>query len=83
MRGADRETAAMFSYVSPEALVPADFPLRAIRPLVNAALDRLSGDFDVIYSPSTGIRSRRRSCCWPTRRCSHCCRTSISRSTAR
>ena len=40
----------MFSYLSPEKLVPAAHPLRAIRPLVNDALDRLSGEFDRIYS---------------------------------
>jgi transposase len=51
MRGADRQTAAMFSYLSPEAFVPPNHPLRAIRPLVNAALDRLSPDFAKIYSP--------------------------------
>jgi transposase len=51
MRGADRQTAAMFSYLSPEAFVPANHPLRAIRPLVNAALDRLSPDFAKIYAP--------------------------------
>jgi transposase len=50
MRGCDRQTAAMFSYLSPETLVPANHPLRAIRPLVNAALERLSGDFAEIYS---------------------------------
>ena len=50
MRGADRQTAAMFSYRSPETLVPENHPLRTIRPLVNAALERLSGDFDEIYS---------------------------------
>jgi len=51
MRGADRQTAAMFSDLSPEAFVPPNHPLRAIRPLVNAALDRLSPDFAKIYSP--------------------------------
>ena len=51
MRGADRQTAAMFTYASPESLVPKDHPLRAIRPLVNAALERLSGAFDKLYSP--------------------------------
>jgi transposase len=51
MRGADDQTSAMFSYISPEALVPEQHPLRAIRPLVNAALERLSPDFDRIYSP--------------------------------
>jgi transposase len=50
MRGADRQTAAMFSYLSPETMVPQNQPLRAIRPLVNAALERLSRDFDQIYS---------------------------------
>ena len=40
----------MFSYVSPEALVPSDHPLRAIRFLVNRALDRLSGEFDTLYA---------------------------------
>ena len=41
----------MFSYVSPEGLVPQNHPLRAIRPLVNAALQRLSPQFDKIYAP--------------------------------
>jgi transposase len=51
MRGADRQTAAMFSYISPEGLVPQDHPLRAIRPLVNAALERLSTRFEQMYAP--------------------------------
>ena len=51
MRGADRQTAAMFSYISPEALVPQGHPLRVIRPLVNAALQRLSGRFEQMYAP--------------------------------
>ena len=50
MRGADRQTAKLFSYLSPEALVPPDHPLRQIRPLANAALDRLSPEFDAIYA---------------------------------
>src|SRR5882757_3065327 len=50
MRGGDRQTAAMLSYLSPEDFVPPNRPLRAIRPLVNAALDRLSADFARIYS---------------------------------
>ena len=52
MRGADRQTAAMFSYVSPEGLVPQARPLRAIRTLVNAALQRLSSRLDKIYARS-------------------------------
>lgn len=50
MRGADRQTAAMFSYVSPEALVPLDHPLRVIRELTNAALERLSPAFERLYA---------------------------------
>jgi transposase len=50
MRGADRQTGKLFSYASPESLVPQDHPLRAIRVLVNAALERLSPTFDAIYA---------------------------------
>jgi hypothetical protein len=42
MRGADRQTGWLFGYASPESPVPQDHPLRAIRLLVNAALDQLS-----------------------------------------
>jgi transposase len=51
MRGTDEQTGALFSYLSPDSLVPADHPLRAIRPLVNAALDRLSPRFSQLYAP--------------------------------
>ena len=50
MRGPDRQTGKLFSYASPESLVPQDHPLRAIRLLVNAALDRLSAAFAAIYA---------------------------------
>ena len=50
MRGTDRETGKLFSYASPESLVPQDHPLRAIRQLVNTALDRLSPAFAAIYA---------------------------------
>lgn len=51
MRGEDEQTGALFTYVSPEALVPAEHPLRAIRAVVDAALGRLSGEFAKLYSP--------------------------------
>ncbi len=51
MRGPDHQMGHLGGYVDPEAMVPPDHPLRAIRPLVNAALKRLSPDFDQIYSP--------------------------------
>src|ERR1700722_9842057 len=52
MRGADEETGALFSYLSPEALVPLDHPLRAIRQLVNRALEQLSPTFSKLYANS-------------------------------
>jgi transposase len=52
MRGTDRQTGKLFSYASPDSLVPRDHPLRAIRLLVNAALERLSADFSAIYAPT-------------------------------
>jgi transposase len=51
MRGTDDQTGALFSYLSPDALVPPDHPLRAIRLLVNAGLERLSPLFSWFYSP--------------------------------
>jgi len=50
VRGADEQTGALFSYLSPEALVPKDHPLRAIRRLVNAALVQLSPQFEALYA---------------------------------
>jgi hypothetical protein len=50
MRGTDRQTGKLFSYASPEGMVPGDHPPRAIRELTNAALDRLPPAFAEIYS---------------------------------
>lgn len=50
MRGTDPRQEGMFSYVSPEARVPADHPLRAIRKMVNRALEGLTREFEVMYS---------------------------------
>jgi len=52
MRGTDEQTGALFSYLSPDTLVPRDHPLRAIRPLVNTALETLSPKFDTLYASS-------------------------------
>src|SRR5277367_6353470 len=51
MRGEDEQTGALFSYLSPDALVPAEHPLRMIRSVVNTALEQLSPEFDKLYSP--------------------------------
>jgi len=50
MRGDDRQQAATFSYISPEARVPPDHPLRAIRTLVDQVLAELSPRFETLYS---------------------------------
>jgi len=50
MRGDDVQQQAMFSYLSPEARVPQDHPLRPIRTMVNQALKELSGEFQAMYS---------------------------------
>jgi hypothetical protein len=51
MRGWDRQTGKLFSYVSPEALVPPDHPVRSSA-LADAALDRLSVDFGAFNAPA-------------------------------
>lgn len=50
MRGQDTQQATMFSYLSPEARVPADHPLRPILRMVDVALQTLSPAFDEMYS---------------------------------
>jgi transposase len=50
MRGRDTQQSAMFSYLSPEERIPANHPLRAMRPLVDEALSGLSRRFDEMYS---------------------------------
>ena len=51
MRGADAQTNSLFSYVSCEARVPADHPLRVIRAIADDALVVLSDGFDALYAP--------------------------------
>jgi transposase len=50
MRGGDLRTEALFSYVSCEARVPSDHPLRPIRAIVNQALVELSPELARLYS---------------------------------
>jgi len=50
MRGADRRTGELFSYVDLESRVRAEHPLRKIREVVNATLAAMSADFAEIYS---------------------------------
>ena len=50
MRGSDDCSEGLLSYVSCEARVPADHPLRAIRAIVDEALEVLSADFECLYA---------------------------------
>jgi transposase len=50
MRGDDRQPQSMFSYVSPEARVPQDHPLRAVRRMVDDVLREMSPEFDRLYA---------------------------------
>ena len=50
MRGADEQPGYLFSYVSAEARVPADHPLRPMRVAVDAALRQLSPQFERLYA---------------------------------
>jgi transposase len=50
MRGHDERSDFLFSYVSPEHRIPADHPLRPIRTMTDAALERLSDRFATMYS---------------------------------
>src|ERR687887_2444863 len=50
MRGHDDQAVHLFSYVSPEARVPADHPLRAIRQMTDCVLATLSRKFARMYS---------------------------------
>jgi transposase len=50
MRGFESNQEGLFSYVSPEARVPADHPLRAIRVYADEALRRMSRVFNQMYA---------------------------------
>src|SRR2546429_1203053 len=50
MRGSDKRSRELFSYVDLEQRVRQDHPLRAIRSLTDAALESLSADFAALYS---------------------------------
>lgn len=50
MRGADHQQSHVFSYLSPEARVRKDHPLRAIRAMVDVVLAQMSPRFDRMYA---------------------------------
>jgi transposase len=50
MRGQDHQQSDMFSYLSPEARVRADHPLRSMRAMADQALKEMSERFDEMYA---------------------------------
>lgn len=54
MRGSDRRSGALSSYVDLETRVRSDHPLRAIRQLTVEALAALSGSFSALYATRMG-----------------------------
>src|SRR6266550_9006737 len=50
MRGDDQQQNHMFSYLSPEARVRKDHPLRIIRAMMDEVLSQLSRRFDRMYA---------------------------------
>src|SRR5450759_151919 len=50
MRGNVKEQEEMFSYVSMEKRVPRNHPLRRVRAMTDAALQRMSPEFDAMYA---------------------------------
>jgi len=52
MRGGDVRSEALFSYLSCEARVPPDHPLRPVRKIVDQALRALSPEFEKLYAKS-------------------------------
>ena len=50
MRGTDHQQADMYSYISPEARVRADHPLRKIRTMADEALNNMTARFDAMYA---------------------------------
>jgi transposase len=50
MRGSDRHSGSLFSYVNLEERVPARHPLRKIKTVVDAALFDLDADFATLYA---------------------------------
>lgn len=50
MRGSERGSEGLFSYIRLEERIAADHPLRAIRALTNEVLAALSPRFEALYS---------------------------------
>ena len=50
MRGRRNPQSTMLAFVNLDERVPSDHPLRIIKGVADEVLDRMSGDFDTMYS---------------------------------
>ena len=77
MRGSDKQTGSLFSYVNLEERVPARHPLRKIKGVVDAALVSLDAEFGRC-TRARGVRRSLRSVCCARRWCRSCFRSAPS-----
>jgi hypothetical protein len=54
MRGSDRRSGELFSYIDIESRIRADHPLRTIKSIVDDALAEMSVEFDALYAAKAG-----------------------------
>ena len=62
MRGIFSDQGRLFSYISPEARVPANHPLRNIRALVRDVLEELNRSLSRLYASEGRLRFLRSNC---------------------
>src|SRR3954468_5666533 len=54
MRGSDRRSGELFSYIDIESRIRADHPLRTIKSIVDDAQSEMSAEFDALYAAKAG-----------------------------
>jgi transposase len=54
MRGSDRRSGELFSYIDIEGRIRADHPLRTIKSIVDDALAEMTAEFDALYAAKVG-----------------------------
>ena len=65
MRGSTARQVTMLALVDPDQLIPADHPIRDVKPIVDAALNELEPVFAGMYSEMAGVPSRPSICSRP------------------
>ena len=83
MRGRRDQQATMLAFVDLEERVPKDHPLRTIKTVADEALDRLSPEFDRMYSKvdRASVPPRRYIFAPPLAAALRCCSITVSQGT--